>query len=227
MTGANLRLSFWAGAAAALVAAALIAILAVFDGDFSETDGQILATLGALLLAGGTIVSGLALVERDGSLLGRLAAVLAPIGFVLVAYAIWDLFDGDGGDEWKYGWTGALLLVVLVVAVTAQLMARSPGIRPFAAGAGVLAGIAAALSLYAIWNEESDGLIQVVVALWIVAVLLYLLVPVFQRTRAATMTEADVRVLATLGDVELIATMAGGVEPHLAPGERLALRKRR
>jgi hypothetical protein len=225
VTGADLRLSFWVGAAAALVAAALIAILAVFDGEFSDTDAQILGTLGALLLAGGAFVSGLALVDRDRSLLGRIAAVLAPVGLALLLYAIWDAFD-EGGDEWRYGWTGALLLVVLLVSVTAQLMARSPGIRPFASGAGVLATVAAALSLYAIWNEESEGLSEIIVALWILTVLLYLLVPVFQRTRAATMTDADVRVLATLGDVELIATAAGGLDPKLVPGERLVLRRR-
>jgi hypothetical protein len=225
VTGADLRLSFWVGAAAALVAAALIAILAVFDGDFSDTDARILGTLGVLLLAGGTLVSGLALVDRNGSLLGRIAAILSPVGLALLLYAIWDTFD-ESGDEWKYGWTGALLLVVLVVSVTAQLMARSPGIKPFAAGAGVLAGVASALSLYAIWNEESEGLSQIIVALWILTVLLYLLVLVFQRTRAATTTATDVRVLASLGDVELVATTAGGLDPQLTLGERLVLRRR-
>jgi hypothetical protein len=224
VTGANLRLSFWAGAAAALVAAALIAIFAVFDGDFSETDAQILATLGALLLAGGTLMAGLALVERDGALLGRLAAVLAPIGFLMLGYAIWDF--SDGGDGWRYGWTGALLLVTLLVAVTAQLMVRTPSVRPFAATTGILGGIATGLSLYAVWNQESDGLTQIIVALWILTVLLFLLVPIFQRTRAATLTETDVRVLATLGDVELVATTVGGLDPRLGAGERLLLRRR-
>ena len=40
------------------------------------------------------------------------------------------------------------------------------------------------------------------------------------------MTEGDVRVLATLGEVELVATTSGGVDPRLAPGERLVLRRR-
>ena len=40
------------------------------------------------------------------------------------------------------------------------------------------------------------------------------------------MTDSDGRVLATLGDVELIATAAGGLDPKHVPGERLVLRRR-
>jgi len=226
VTSSELRRIFWLGAAATLVAAALVALFAVFSGDFSDTDFRILGSLGALLLAGGALVSGLALVDRDDALLGRMAAVLAPVGLAFLLYAIWDILEGSG-DEWRYGWTGVLLLVTLLVAVTARLMARSPGLRPLAATSGVLSTIAAGVSLYAVWNDESEGLTQILIALWILAVLVYLLVPVFQRSRAATMSESDARVLATLGDIELVATISGGgIDPQLAPGERLVLRRR-
>jgi drug/metabolite transporter (DMT)-like permease len=62
----RIRLSriFWIGAAAILVAAALVALVAVLRGDFSDTDGRILITMGALLYTGGAALAGLALADR-------------------------------------------------------------------------------------------------------------------------------------------------------------------
>ena len=126
MTRRRLARTFWIGAAAALVVAALIALAAVLRGDFSDTDGRILGTLAALLLAGGTVISGLVLVDRDEALLGRVAVVVAPVGFGLLAYAIWDfVFDG-GGDAWRYGWTGVVVLVATlgVLFASASLLEK-------------------------------------------------------------------------------------------------------
>jgi hypothetical protein len=58
VTRARLRRIFWIGAAAILVVAALIGVAAVAGGHFSSTDGKILLTLGALLLAGATGFAG-------------------------------------------------------------------------------------------------------------------------------------------------------------------------
>ena len=55
MRGRLARVS-WTGAAAILVVAALVALFAVVRGDFSDTDGRILGTLAAALLAGSTLV---------------------------------------------------------------------------------------------------------------------------------------------------------------------------
>ena len=66
MTRVRLRRILWIGAAAILVAAALVAATAVLRGGFSETDGKILVTLGALLYAGGTALAGLALGDQIG-----------------------------------------------------------------------------------------------------------------------------------------------------------------
>ena len=49
MTGLRLSRIFWIGAAAILIAAALVAVAAIVRGDFSDTDGRILGTLGAAL----------------------------------------------------------------------------------------------------------------------------------------------------------------------------------
>jgi hypothetical protein len=60
----SLARTFWIGAAGILILAALVAMAAILRGDFGDTDAKILGTLFALLLAGATAVSGLALVER-------------------------------------------------------------------------------------------------------------------------------------------------------------------
>jgi hypothetical protein len=64
VTKLRLKRIFWMGAAAIVVAAALVALAAVVKGDFSDTDGRILVTLAALLYTGGAAICGLALVDR-------------------------------------------------------------------------------------------------------------------------------------------------------------------
>ena len=227
MTRRRLARTFWIGAAAALVVAALIALAAVLRGDFSDTDGRILGTLAALLLAGGTLISGLVLVDRDDALLGRVAVVVAPVGFGLLAYAIWDfVFDG-GGDAWRYGWTGVVVLVAALISVTARLLAESAAMTPLATVAGVFAGLSAAVSAYAIWGRtDSESIGKALAALWILTGVCYLLVPVLERFRGAQASDPEARVLATLDDVELVLTRSSdGLEVVLAPGERLALRR--
>ncbi len=54
----TLRRGFWIGAAGLLGLAALISIVALVRGEFTETDGKILATLGAAFLAGSLALSG-------------------------------------------------------------------------------------------------------------------------------------------------------------------------
>ena len=74
--GSGARL-FWIGAAVLLGVAALVAVVAVLRGDFTETDGKILATLGTTLAAGGAALAGLALVERRD---------LAPLGWLVACH---------------------------------------------------------------------------------------------------------------------------------------------
>ena len=220
--------TFWIGAAACVIVAALIALTAVLRGEFSDTDGRILGTMAALLLASATLFSGLVLTDRDNALLGRVAVVLAPVGFALLAYALWDfVFDG-GGDAWRYGWTGALVLIAATIAVTSRLLTESPSLTPLAFATGVAGSVAAGSSTYAVWGHESDSVGKVIATLWIVTVACYLLVPVLERFRGTVaVADENVRVLASLDDVELVLTRSSnGLVVELTPGERLALRRR-
>lgn len=227
MTGLRLSRIFWIGAAAILIAAALVAVAAIVRGDFSDTDGRILGTLGAVLLAGSTLVAGLALVDRGGRMLGWAAVGLAVPSFAAMAYAIWDLtFEGDE-NAWRWGWTGALAALAALVSVTAHLLARSPLVTRLAWVAGGLAVAASAATVGAIWNEDpGDTAGKAIAVLWIVAALAYFLVPVLQRFTSAGVAQTGERVLAELNGIELVATHTrkGSLEVSLEPGERLVLR---
>ncbi|MCS7007306.1 MAG: hypothetical protein RMM28_08080 [Thermoleophilia bacterium] len=222
----------WIGAAAILVVAAAVALAAVLRGGFSETDGRILVTLAALLYAGGTALSGLALIERGRApLLAWAAVVAAPIALALMLWGIWSfVLDGEGDDPDRAAWSATLGLLAGLVATTALLLARSRLPLLLAACASALAALAAGLSIGGIWAEpESDAYVQLIASLWILAILAFFLVPVLQRFASAA-EPAQVRTLGELDGVELVASRApieGGVpvEPPLR-GERLALRRR-
>ena len=217
----------WLGAAAILVAAALVALGAILRGDFSDTDGRILGSLGAVLYTGGALFAGLSVLERGHRVVGWAVAVMAPICFVVLLPAIWGIFEESAGENtWRWAWTAVLVLLAGLMLSTALLLAHADAARLLAMVSGCLAGIAATLSIAALWTEDGgDGWLQLIAALWILAVLAYVLVPVADRFARAAPSPQE-RVLASLGDVELVATRAGTLDPQLSPGERLLLRRR-
>ena len=227
MTRVRLSRIFWIGAAAILVAAALVALVAVLRGDFSDTDGRILGTLAAALLAGSTLVAGLVLTEKGGRVLGWSAVAVAVPAFAAITYSIWGfVFDGEG-DVWQWGWAGILALLAALIAVTARLLSRSRALVRLAWVAGALATVAAAVSYVAISRDDSgDGLGRLIAVLWILAGLAYLLVPVLQRFTAAGTPPGGERTIAELDGVEVVATRSrDGLAVELQPGERLVLRR--
>jgi hypothetical protein len=228
VTRLRLARTLWIGAAAILVAAALVALVAVLRGDFSDTDARILGTLAAVLFAGSTAIAGLALVERGGRLLGWAVVGIAGPAFAALVYSIWDVVFDGAADSWRWGWLGALVLLAALLADTARLIARTRAMERLAEVAGGLAGAAAGMSAIAVWSDDpGDALGRVVAVLWILAALAYLLVPVLQRFTAAD-EAASARQLGELDGVELLA-VRGAVDgvPVESPlrGERLVLRR--
>lgn len=222
MTGRRLGRIFWVGAAGILILAALVAVAGILEGDFSETDAKILGTLGTLLLAGATAISGLALVERGAVVpFGWTATVLSVACFAVVAGAIWN----DMLGEWA-GRSIALLIALLLVS-TQRLLLRVEALKGLVGATAVAAGLATFFTAVAIGGDGGgDGLWQAGAIFWIVTALGYLLLPVLQRFTAAGAAAAVGRVLAELDGVQLVATRSGGIDPRLAPGERLQLRRR-
>lgn len=233
MTRRRLARVFWLGAAAILVAAALISLVAVLRDSFSETDGKILGTLGSLLYTGAAALAGLALVERGPARwLGRAVVALSAIAFVLLAAAIWELTGGDGEWTWRLALSGALYLLAGLVATTELLLTTRPALQRLGGAAGVLAAIAVTFTLVPIWRDEEPGgtLAKAMGVAWILAALAYLLGPVLGRWSSVGETVTHDRVLASLDGVELVATREPGdalvVTERPRPGERLVLRRR-
>src|SRR4029453_16958105 len=82
--GMPLRRIFLLGAATIVSVAALVAIGAILNGDFGETEGKIFATLATAFVAGSTAIAGIACLERSVSRpFGVLGVVLATAGFLL------------------------------------------------------------------------------------------------------------------------------------------------
>jgi hypothetical protein len=224
----RLRRIFWIGAAVLLVAAALVAIAALVAGNFDETDGKILLTLGTLFLCGAVALAGTQLVEdRTQPAVGAALAASAVPGFGLLALAIW--WDG-GANLVNVALTTTIVLAVELVAASQRLLLRNLRLLPLVAGTGAALAVAGALTIVAIWSDPGPGLGKAIGVLWILAGAGWLLTPVLQRWSAVGERATGVRVLAALGDVELVASheqiagVAVGAKP--AAGEGLFLRRR-
>src|SRR5439155_15778815 len=96
----SLRRIFLLGAATLVSVAALVAIAAILNGDFGDTEGKIFATLATAFVAGSTAIAGIACLERGVSrAFGLLGVVLAAGGFLLWTDQIWQ--EHDSTRYWK------------------------------------------------------------------------------------------------------------------------------
>jgi hypothetical protein len=223
----RLARTFWLGAAALLVAAALVAVVALLRGELTDTDAHILLTLGALFGTGATALAGLALADSGRyTALGWTVAALAPVEFATLAYWIWSGSEGDDALS-RMGTTALLLVVGQLAIVTQLLLLANRRLLPLVIATDVLIGAAIGGAIVAIWTEpDNTTWAKVLAAAWILAALGWFLLPVLQRYTAAA-TGTDDRILDQLDDVELVATRSGnGLDVRLARGERLILRRR-
>lgn len=202
---ADLRRLFWYGAGVILSVAALVAIAAVLKGDFSETDGKILGTLGALFLAGSTTLAALALIERAFLVaLGWGIAASTPVWFGIVAAGIWIEPGDDALSRWMG--TAVILLLAELIVATNRLLVRSDRLLPVFAFTSIVLAVAVAITVGAIWGDgASEAAGKAAATFWILTALGYFLTPVVQRF-ARPATERPAQTLAALDGVELVAT---------------------
>jgi hypothetical protein len=227
VTRGRLVRTFWLGAAALLVVAALVAIVALLRGELTDTDARILLTLGALFITGATALAGLALVDSDRfTAVGWTAAALAPVEFTALVYWIWSGSEGDDVTT-RIGITALLLVVGQLAVVTQLLLLANRRLLPLVIATDALVAAAVGGAIVAIWTEpDNTTWAKVLAAAWILAALGWFLLPVLQRYTAAA-ADTDDRVLDELDGVELVATRSGtGLDVRLARGERLILRRR-
>lgn len=221
--------TFWLGAAALLVVAALVAIVALLRGELTNTDAHILLTLGALFVTGAGALAGLALVDsRRYATVGLAAAALAPLEFAILTFWIWSGSEGDDTVT-KVGTTTLLVLVGQIAIVTQLLLLTSRRLLPLVLATDLLVTAAVGGVIVAVWIEpDNTGYAKVLAAAWILAALGWFLLPVLQRFTAAGERLGE-RVLGELDGIELVATRASredAVDVRLRRGERLLLRRR-
>jgi len=204
------RRLFWIGAATLLGVAALISIVALLRGEFTDTDWKILASLGIALGAGSACLAGLALIDRREFVSLGWVAVATGIGaFAVIVHQIW---TDSPSDEWYL--TALLLLGVVLVAATGRLLLRRAQFAPLYAAHLVLSSVATLGTILVIWDDgdTSDPWGKLLGTVWILAALAWFLVPVLGRTAAATQAE------------RVVGKGPGRVEVELAEGETLVVR---
>jgi len=204
----RLRRVFLLGAATLAAVAALVAIAAVLNGDFGETEGKIFATLAATFVAGSLATAGLALLAR-GVLrpLGLLGVVLAVGGYVVWAEQIWAEHDSD-----RY-WDFLLILLALALATLAAttnrlLMSAPQLVRTLFPATAAAAAFAAAVAVTMLLRDNGDGW-QLFAVLLILTVLGEILAPVLDRYLTAREPDGE-RTLGAVGAVSVIAVRGRG-----------------
>ena len=216
----SLRRIFLLGAATLVSVAALVAIAAIVNGDFGDTEGKIFATLATAFVAGSTAIAGIACLERSISRpFGWLGIVLAAGGFLLWTDQIWQEHDSD--RYWKL--LGLILIWTLVVLVvtTARLMTRAPRLLRTLYPATAVAAVAAGLTVSAmVVRENGDGW-QLFAVLLILALLGETLTPIVQRFVTAPSGGAPTeRVLGEIGGALVVAVNGRRGERSIRLGDR-------
>ncbi len=196
MRRAELLRLFWIGAATILVVAALVALFAVVNGRFDSTDAKILGALGTLLLAGAVATVGASLREAGRApVLGLTLVVGAPVLGLIAVAAIWNEFD-DSGLSRAAGSSYVLLATGLLIGTARVLVGDRDTLLTLFWVNCSLAVIGASMSVVAIMAADATaGYGKTLAAVWILAVLAYLLIPVGRRLSAAPpTTEGPLRI---------------------------------
>jgi hypothetical protein len=202
----RLRRLFWIGAAGLLGLAALISIVALLRGDFTETDGKILLSLGAAFLAGSAALAGLALIERRD--LVPLGWLVAAVGLVSFAILTWQVWVESSHEEL---WLDTLIAVVgaLMLATSRLLHRRLEWLW------WVSAALTAAMGGVLVWlvhaDPSGDDWGKAVGTLGILTALAWFLVPVLGRVSGRPAER-------------VVGRGPGTFEIELAAGETLVVR---
>ena len=206
----RLRRLFWIGAAGLLGLAALISIVALLRGEFTETDGKILGTLGFAFLGGSASLAGLALLDRRELVPLGWAAVLGGVaGFAVLTWQVWTEFDSENAT-----FDALLVVVALLMLATARLLTRRHEWLFWASAA--LTTVTTVVYLAAIHAEpDTDNWGKALGTLGILTVLAWFLVPVAGRIGGETATRARERV---------VGRGPGRFEVELVEGETLVVR---
>jgi hypothetical protein len=216
----SLRRIFLLGAATLVSVAALVAIAAILNGDFGDTEGKIFATLATAFVAGSTAIAGIACLERSVSRpLGVLGVILASGGFLLWTDQIW-----EGHHSTRYWRLLGLILIwtlVLLVVTTTRLMTRSPQLLRSLFPATAAAAGAAGITISAMVLRDDGTGWQLFAVLLVLALLGETLTPILQRFVTTPAGEApSERVLGEIAGAVVVAVRGRPGERSVRLGER-------
>ena len=215
----SLRRMFLLGGATLVSVAALVAIGAILNGDFGDTEGKIFATLATAFVAGSAAIAGIACLERSVSRpFGVLGVGLSLVGLVLWSEQIWA--EHHSSAYWKL--LGLILIwtLVVLVATTTRLMTRSPQLarRLYPATAAAAAG--AGLVVTALVLREDGAGWQLFAVLLVLALLGETLTPILQRFIVIPVDGAPPeRILGHIGGAVVVA-VRGGTGRTVRVGDR-------
>jgi hypothetical protein len=182
------RSTLWLVPLVPLVGIAVAGVVAVERGEFSPQGYSIFFTLIAAVLTAAALLGGLLAVERGALVVGWTALAIAPPALALAVYGIWV----DTDDRFRLIWSGVAIVLALLVALPARLSAIGEDLTRLATAAALAAGAAALVGIWNVWREGPTlGVEQAAAALWIVAVLCGLLVPVLEHYRAQYLAQAS------------------------------------
>jgi hypothetical protein len=216
----SLRRIFLLGAATLVCIAALVAIAAVVNGDFGDTEGKIFATLATAFVAGSVAIAGIACLERSVSRPFAVAGIaLALLGFILWTDQIWQ--GHDSSRYWKL--LGVILtwaLVALLVTTT-RLLTRSPRLLRTLYPGTVAAATAAGATVSVMVVRRNGGGWQLFAVLLILALVGETLTPILERFMATPASGVPAeRVLGEIGGAVVVAVRGGRQKGTVRVGER-------
>jgi hypothetical protein len=173
---------FWLSAAVTVLLAGGFALAGVVGGDLGETPGKILGTLGTALLAGAVATTGATLVDASlSSPLGQtLVGVVVIPGLVCIA-AVWNGFSSEALSR-TAGSSYVLLAAGLLIGTARALVGARRWLLLLFGAVFALTVLASLLSILAIVGNAPDaGYGEALAAVWILAGVAYLLVPIARR----------------------------------------------
>jgi hypothetical protein len=206
----SLRRLFLLGTLAVAALAALLAIAAVLGGGFDDGQWRIFATIFATYVAGSCVIAGLALRDRETSLV----LAYALIAMAAVAWLLWveQIWDDHSSDDWGRVlglvliWTLALLLVAV-----ARLMTRSEYVARTLYPATAAGALAAALTVSVMVLRDDGSGWRLFAVLLILTAFGETAIPIVERYRRAPISEQPPeRVLAAFDGVVILAANRRG-----------------
>jgi hypothetical protein len=181
----ELRRTFGWAIVAGLCLAAAVAVVALLNGEFDDTDAQIVATSLGFSLFTAIGAPGIALARRGGSLrpAGIAAAAAAAIAYGLLLVALW-AEDDDLWQPWGVAAVIALGLSHASLVTAGRRRSDTPAIAALVSASialGAVDAAAGALTIAEVFEDIDEGWVRVLGVTLVLLLLTTVLPPIMRR----------------------------------------------